>query len=712
MKPILQKGCAALLGAALVLSLSPVHARAAQAVKKDETVYVFASADGSIKKCTVSDWLENTGKAASIQDSSRLTGIENIKGDETFTQGKGHALVWNAGGSDIYYQGSTSEKPPVNVRITYQLDGAPITAQKLAGQSGHVTIRFDYENALTKTVTVKNKQVQMCVPFAAVTAILLPTDHFRNVTVTNGKLENLGNEIAVLGIALPGMQASLDLKSEDLEIPQYVELSADVTDFSLEGTVTLVSNTFLDDLNTKDLNVADLLDASRQLTSGTGQLIDGAGKLSKGLATLLDKSSELVKGIDQLKEGSMQLKTGADTLSGGAAQLQTGAAQLSQGLSTLSANSESLRSGAQQVFQSLLSSASAQLAEKGVQVSLSIDNYGSVLGGLIDQLTSGAHDEALRKVTAAVEEKRPDIQAKVSAAVTQQVQAQVTEAATQVARETVAQAVQANQDTFLAQVLTQHLGMTPEEYAAAIENGTVTPEQQQAVEDAVAAAMESAIGQQMQSPEVQERITAAVETNMASSDVQATIAQLTKEQTDLKIQEAISAAMASEEVQGELNAAAKNAEAITALKASLDSYNSFYVGVISYTKGADQATAGANDLKKGADTLKTGMDTLDSGIGTLNEGIQRMQEQSPALVDGVAQLSDGSVRLKEGLDKLMRDGIRKIADLAEEDLDTLVERLRTSADLAQTYANFSGISDGMEGSVKFIYRTDAIKNPA
>ena len=81
MKPILQKGCAALLGAAVVLSLSPVHARAAQAVKKDETVYVFASADGSTKKCTVSDWLENTGKAASIQDSSRLSGIENIKGD-------------------------------------------------------------------------------------------------------------------------------------------------------------------------------------------------------------------------------------------------------------------------------------------------------------------------------------------------------------------------------------------------------------------------------------------------------------------------------------------------------------------------------------------------------------------------------------------------------------------------------------------------------
>ncbi len=72
------------------------------------------------------------------------------------------------------------------------------------------------------------------------------------------------------------------------------------------------------------------------------------------------------------------------------------------------------------------------------------------------------------------------------------------------------------------------------------------------------------------------------------------------------------------------------------------------------------------------------------------------------------QLKNGSVSLKDGLDKLMQDGIRKLANLAEDDLNTLAERLRACADLGNAYNTFSGISPDMDGTVKFIYKTETI----
>ena len=107
---------------------------------KDESVYVLANTDGSVKKIIVSDWLRNTQRANTITDSSALTGIENVKGDETYTD-TGSARVWNAEGGDIYYTGTIEKELPVDMEVTYTLDGKPIEAAELAGKSGKVTIR-------------------------------------------------------------------------------------------------------------------------------------------------------------------------------------------------------------------------------------------------------------------------------------------------------------------------------------------------------------------------------------------------------------------------------------------------------------------------------------------------------------------------------------------------------------------------------------------
>lgn len=67
------------------------------------------------------------------------------------------------------------------------------------------------------------------------------------------------------------------------------------------------------------------------------------------------------------------------------------------------------------------------------------------------------------------------------------------------------------------------------------------------------------------------------------------------------------------------------------------------------------------------------------------------------------------MQLRDGLATFDEEGIRKISDLAGADLDTLVERLQAISQVSRNYNSFAGISDDMDGTVKFIIKTAEIK---
>ena len=688
-----------------------INASAEAETSKDETVYVLAGADGTVQKIIVSDWIKNAMAADSLEDKTELSDIENIKGDESFTLGGDNSCVWDAQGNDIYYQGNIEKELPVQMSVCYTLDGQANAPEALAGQSGHVTIRFDYQNMQYEEVLLDGKTEKIYVPFTMLTGMLLDTEVFRNVTISNGKLINDGDRIAVVGIAFPGLQEDLAISKEKLDIPDYVEISADVENFEMSTTMTLATTELFGAIDSDKLDLNELSDAMAELTDAMDQLMDGSSQLYVGLCTLLEKSGDLVSGINKLAEGAAQLKAGAESLDSGAAQLQAGAAQLSSGLNTLNANSSSLNGGARQVFSSLLSMANTQLSEAGLSVpALTIDNYASVLDGVIASLDDTAvYQAALEQVTATVNANRGMIEEKVTEAVQAQVEAEVSAQVTAAVQETVTQAVHENEAQFRAAVIQQALGMTVEEYKAAIEAGLVTQEQQDAVNAAVEAAMQSEIEARMQSEEIQVQINAVTQQTVAeqmqSDEIQALIAS----NTELQVQQAISEAMSSDAVQAQLSAAAEGAKSVIALKSSLDSYNAFYLGLITYTSGVSSAAAGANELKTGADALKAGTSELSAGAAELLQGIQTMKDSAPALVDGITQLRDGSMELSDGLKQFNEEGIQKLIEAVDGDLDGLSNRIRVTADVAKHYTSFSGISEDMDGDVKFIYKTDSIE---
>ena len=688
-----------------------INASAEAETSKDETVYVLAGADGTVQKIIVSDWIKNAMAADSLEDKTELSDIENIKGDESFTLGGDNSCVWDAQGNDIYYQGNIEKELPVQMSVCYTLDGQAIAPEALAGQSGHVTIRFDYQNMQYEEVLLDGKTEKIYVPFTMLTGMLLDTEVFRNVTISNGKLINDGDRIAVVGIAFPGLQEDLAISKEKLDIPDYVEISADVENFEMGMTMTLATTELFGAIDSDKLDLHELSDAMAELTDAMDQLMDGSSQLYDGLCTLLEKSGDLVSGINKLAEGAAQLKAGAESLDSGAAQLQAGAAQLSSGLNTLNANSSSLNGGARQVFSSLLSMANTQLSEAGLSVpALTIDNYASVLNGVIASLDDTAvYQAALEQVTATVNANRGMIEEKVTEAVQAQAEAEVSAQVTAAVQETVTQAVHENEAQFRAAVIQQALGMTVEEYKAAIEAGLVTQEQQDAVNAAVEAAMQAEIDARMQREEIQAQINAVTQQTvgeqMQSDEIQALIAS----NTELQVQQAISEAMSSDAVQAQLSAAAEGAKSVIALKSSLDSYNAFYLGLITYTSGVSSAAAGANELKTGADALKAGTSELSAGAAELLQGIQTMKDSAPALVDGITQLRDGSMELSDGLKQFNEEGIQKLIEAVDGDLDGLSNRIRVTADVAKHYTSFSGISEDMDGDVKFIYKTDSIE---
>lgn len=679
-----------------------------QKISKDETVYVLAGADGSVQKIIVSDWLKNELGSASLTDKSGLSNIENVKGDESYSINGDNMTVWDAQGNDIYYQGDIQKELPVGLTVRYTLNGKAVSPEQLKGQSGKVTIRFDYENHQYETVQINGQNQRIYVPFAMLTGMILDNDTFRNVTVSNGKLVNDGDRTVVVGLAFPGLQENLNLSRDQLSIPSSVEITADVTDFSLGMTVTLACNDLFSQLGDADLGSLDAAGSLNKLTDAMDQLLNGSSALYDGLTTLLDKSGELAAGVEELAQGAAAIKAGADSLDEGAAELKAGLADLSEGLNKLSANSAALNGGAEQVFNSLLETATAQIRAKGLTVpDLTIENYAEELNKLIKSLDeTTVYENALTQVTAAVEKQRPLITQKVTAAVRQEVEAKVT-AAVKTEATTAAQAQVAEN------VIRTATRMTKKDYDAAVAAGQIP----QATQDAVNAAIQA----QLSDPNVQKQINATVETQMASETVKNTIkaqtdAQMQTEKVqaaisqnvELQVKKAIAENMASDAVQKQLQAASEGSKTLIALKASLDDYNAFYLGLLDYTAGVDEAAEGSNELYAGAGDLKDGTAELRAGAAKLYAGVLQLKDGTPALVSGVTQLKDGAMQLSEGLQQLNKEGIQKLTKLLQDDLGDLTARVQATIDVSKDYRSFSGISDDASGQVKFIYRTDEI----
>ena len=296
---------------------SKISKAADEEVGKEETVYVVADNSGKAKDVIVSDWLKNPDGNETIEDVSDLKDIKNVKGKEKFEEKDGK-ITWKAKGKDIYYQGKTDKELPVKQTISYYLDGEKMDPNEIAGKSGKVTIRFDYKNNQKTTTTVDGKKYSVYVPFTIMTGMILD-DSFTNVKVKNGKVISDGDKNMVVGVAMPGLKDSLKVTSsdfsEDIDIPEYVEVTADVKDFSMDMTMSVMLSGITSSDNVEDfVDLSDLDDAIDTLSDSSSQLADGTKELREGLEQLRSKVPALADGANTLNSSTESLRNGVSSL--------------------------------------------------------------------------------------------------------------------------------------------------------------------------------------------------------------------------------------------------------------------------------------------------------------------------------------------------------------------------------------------------------------
>ena len=368
--------------AALALTLAagcamPAFAAGKSSFSKSETVYAVMNGDGSIKSTTVSEHLYSASGLANVTDKTTLTDIQNTESDAEFTQ-NGEELVWNTNDTDVYYKGNTDKALPIDVKVTYALDGQEAALEDIIGKSGHLTVTVALKNNETGTVNVNGKDRTIVTPLITAVGVILGGDA-ANVTAEHGMIESAAKSSVAAFVTLPGVKDSLSglLPDEVDSIEDYLQdtvtVEADVEDFTCPQ-VMVACATSTDALGTD--NVFDL--------SSINDLTDGINQLNDAMSQLMDGASQLVDGTSQLAGGVLALLDGANTLNNGAAALDDGLGQLTNGLDTLSANNAALNAGAQQVADGVLASANKTLKEGGlIDEDMTWSNYEAVIDNIL-----------------------------------------------------------------------------------------------------------------------------------------------------------------------------------------------------------------------------------------------------------------------------------------------------------------------------------------
>lgn len=721
---------------------------------KDESVYLISDANGNVNKTIVVDHLKNKDKKDTLEDASNLSDIENVKGKEKFTQ-SGDKLTWQAGGKDIYYQGTATAEPPVTQKVTYYLDGKEISPEDLAGKSGKVKIRFDYTNTTSYTETVNGEKQTVSVPFAAVTGLVLG-DGFENIEVTNGKAEVSDSSSVVLGYALPGLKDSLGIKDKDLDgdvnIPEYMEMTADVENFSMPAAMTFVVNASdyvsTDGIDTSDLDdmINDLKDASTQLQDGSKTLAEGTDTLSDGLSTLQSKLGAFASGVGALQSGLKTYTDGVSTLSGGlntlgnstgalvsgADKLNSGAGQLASGSATLKDGLKSYTDGASELqagINKLYNTLDAGLTDKqkakiqktavesvqdsfkgetGVTVQKTIyaglryqtDDNGNVIGDgdLYTSLYNGTvgqkFEENLDSAYALVVKKVLSTAAGDESGTVQ----------SDVLAQTIKERYKKASDAYEAAITVSVQSGTLDETTKAVLSNTQYQEAfitYNAIQNMSASQLAEAIYAKTNATDTlismtETQLKETLESDKNSSDIKSGV------ETALNTL-ATKLSGACEQVSEQVASSA----AITGAQGTMDTVKAglgnekdektLIGGAEKLTSSNNKLNAGATALNAGASQLSAGTQSLMNSVPTLTSGIKQLVDGSNTLVANNAKLNSGASQLADGTNQIV-SGVDQLTTGSK----TLSEGAHTLAD-GMVQFNEEGINkilDAYNGDLK------------
>lgn len=638
------------------------------AYTKEESVYSKLDSNGNIYQTTVSNHLKNTNKEEYLKDISDLMNIENVSGDQKLDI-DGNNLTWKADGNDIYYNGKTEKELPISCKITYELDGKEVSKEDIVGKSGSVKVKLNFVNKESRNVIINGKRETMYVPFVVACGTIIDNENNKNINVNSGKTIDDGTKTMVFGLAMPGMQESLNISKDKVEIPSSVEISMNAKDFEMKSIYIYASPKIIEE---KDLDIFNKLDAlyskMNLLQNSANQLEEGTNTLKEGTATYYEKSQEFGSAIGQITSGInsassnyTKINDGINLLNENTTVLATGAKTVSDGTNLISTNLVSLNENV-----GLLKNGANQLVQGETKLSAGLDQ---IISG-VSQIQVTDNSEKINQLKTLVNTNTTTIGKLESAN----------------------NSLETTKQTLTAQ---------KNQLVESLQNAS---EEQKTIINTQIAAINTqltTIGSQIESNKG--LVILLKNNNIALNQTIATL-QATDISSIKDLQDGLKALKTGvTELQTGTNA----------LNTGLESLKN---GTTILAEKSQELATGTKDLYQGSEKLKDGTNTLSNGskqikqgLNTLSIGGNQIKEVTGSLVDGAGTICKGTNTLAEGMNKFNKEGIQVLYNTINGEVKDVELRIKKLQELANEYSSFTMNNENVDSNVKFIMMVDSIK---
>lgn len=705
------------------------------AYTKDETVYTKQKSNGENYNTVVSTHIENNEKLDTIKDMTNLLNIENTNGEEAYTQ-DGNIVTWNAKGNDIYYKGESTKELPIKCNIKYELNGKEISEEEIVGKSGKVKITISYENKDEHIVEINGKEEKMYTPFVVVTGTIINNENNKNIEVKNAKLINDGTKTMLVGITIPGLQESLKLSNQDIELPEEIEITMEASEYEQNNIITFVTTNITQEDNTEISNkleeiyskVNTLQNASNELVNGTSELKNGTAKLKKGTYQLSNELNSKIKQYekirteisnkDEIKKQIINIlnKEMEKMLPSIQKQAQIEATKVIRNHKT------ELEKEVQKVSitytKKAINEKLAQIEKNGGDI-LTKEQRANLEKALSKDIKA-VYDETANNVTvkALLSELQQAMKKEAKSKVTTVINSKKVNAGTLTPSQIqgLAQA-HANE---IASIRTINPSITNEQALQII--GVVSNATLDSVEkeintkiDSISAQNASMIEQEIKK-QIDEYLTKVTQ-DVADKFTKGNIEILKQYETQIKnniIQNLKNQLMKDSTIQAYINQAQKEITNTidTVMEQTAQELASKYTEQIAneivtnmvkkQLSGELAGTEIDNELSKYETVINTKLNEVDSEIKTLKIALVQLTE-------GTSQLDNGAQKLENGMKQFNDEGIQQICNIVNNDVKNIQTRANKLIDLAKNYNHLGIENEDNDTNTKFIIITDAIK---
>ena len=613
-------------------------------------------------------------------------------------------IVTTKDGEDVK-QEETEKELPLESKITYKLDGKEIKPEELLGKSGEVKIKIEYKNKSAKNIVINGKSETLYTPFMVTLGTIINSKNNKNIKVSKGgRIVENGDKTIIVGAIFPGLEESLNLsgKLSKIEIPDSIEITMDAKNFEMSNIMTYATPKVLtEDIEWSELD--DLFNKVNELQNGINTIEDGAKELNKGTKQLDDGAKELKKGTSKVYDGSKQIKN-----------------QVINSIKGMENNTEKVLD--KETLNSIGEKASKQASttiEKEVAGIKSLAEKGAVneIKKQEDTVLNGVMSLIKNKVNSKMTELVTGISQGVTKAMGTQLETIEKQAVTAGVSSIDLSDLSKNAKADDITVSVGNDYKNSEEYKSLDEDtqklvnkivGNVekeagkkaTEEAQKELEKHISAEEKEIKGVATKAATV----AATVTSKGLSSGVISGVAEASAKETANQIVSQMANEETKKTISTKLEDLAKQVAGGTA-----ESVAKKVAPSVAEKTAITVADTVANDVKSEVlKQVKIQMETLlNEGLTPLTAGLKELDKGASQLKDGTKVLNNGATKLSDGIAKFDNEGIKKISNFVNGDLQNLIIRGKKLEQLANEFDKFN--SDEKREDINFISIVDSIK---